>query len=82
MPWNFIDIIKSAGDYLDRVVYITAEPESKQYEGCSNNTVQNMEKYLYSKNFIKVKHPNIIDPTFLNKKYLDISEKIFIKQIW
>jgi FkbM family methyltransferase len=96
-PWDKIDkidyvkidaqgadfnIIKSAGNYLERIVYITAEPENQQYLDCDNNTHQNMEQYLVNRNFIKINHPNTYDPTFLNKKYLDIADKIFITQKW
>ena len=94
-PWNKFDkidyikidaqgadfnIIKSAGDYLERVVYITAEPENKQYENCENNTEMNMKQYLNNRNFNFIKHPNTVDLTFVNKKYLDIAQNIFIKQ--
>jgi FkbM family methyltransferase len=75
------DIIKSAGSYLkDRVVYITAEPESNQYEGCFHNNVDNMTNYLISQNFIRINHPNTNDPTFVNKKFLEIAKNIYINQ--
>ena len=76
-----LDIIKSAGDYLrDRVVYITAEPEYTDYENCSNNTSENMEEYLLTQNFIKINHPNTDDPTFINKKFIELKDKIYIFQ--
>ena len=76
-----IDIIKSAGDYLrERVVYITAEPEYTDYENCSNNTSENMEEYLLTQNFIKINHPNTEDPTFINKKFIELKDKIYIFQ--
>jgi FkbM family methyltransferase len=75
------DIIKSAGNYLmDRVVYITAEPEIDFYENCSHNTAENMEQYLLTQNFIKVNHPNTRDPTFLNKKFIHLKDSIYIYQ--
>jgi cellulose biosynthesis protein BcsQ len=96
-PWNNFDkidyvkidaqgadfnIIKSMGDYVDRVVYITAEPETNQYENITNNTLENMSIYLSGRDFTHIQHPNTKDPTFLNKRYLDIADKIFIKQCW
>lgn len=76
-----IDIIKSAGDYLsERVIFITTEPESNDYENCNHNTMANMETYLLTQNFIKINHPNTEDPTFLNKKFIDFYDKIYIYQ--
>ena len=75
------DIIKSAGDYLkDRVVFITAEPESTYYIGCQDNTTQNMVEYLNTQNFHFIHHPNTQDPTFLNDKFKHLYDKIYIKQ--
>ena len=75
------DILKGAGDYLkERVVYITAEPEDSCYIGCSHNNVNNMMDYLEKQDFIYIKHPNTIDPTFINKKYIHLANDIFIVQ--
>jgi FkbM family methyltransferase len=75
------DIIKSAGDYLsERVVFITAEPESRDYENCTHNTAENMEQYLITKGFIKINHPNTQDPTFFNNKFIDLYDKVYIYQ--
>jgi len=75
------DIIKGADEYLkDKVVFITAEPESLQYDGCQHNTAENMTEYLKTQNFEKINHPNTSDPTFLNNKFKDLANKIYIKQ--
>lgn len=75
------DIIKGAGDYLkERVVFITAEPESHQYNNCSNNTRENMDTYLKSQNFVQINHPNTSDPTFLNNKFKHLYDNIYINQ--
>jgi FkbM family methyltransferase len=72
------DIIKSAGSYLkERVVYITAEAEDSFYENCLNNTEDNMEKYLIAQDFIKIKHHNTRDPTFVNKKFSHLTPYIY-----
>ena len=77
-----LDIIKGAGDYLkDRVVFITAEAETKSYFGCSHNTTENMIQYLKEQGFEKINHPNTCDPTFLNNKYKHLYDKIYISQI-
>jgi hypothetical protein len=55
------DIIQSAGNYLsERVVFITAEPESNDYANCNHNTMENMETYLKIQNFIKRKRYGVI----------------------
>lgn len=76
------DIIQSAGNYLkDNVVFITAEPESKQYSGCDHNTTENMNEYLKKYDFELINHPNTYDPTFLNEKFKHLYDKIYIRQL-
>jgi FkbM family methyltransferase len=76
-----LDIIKSAGVLLkEKVVYITAEPEHSQYNNCEHNTLSNIEQYLVDNGFIRIKHPNTTDPTFVNRIFLDIAKDIFISQ--
>jgi len=76
-----LNIIKSAGDYLkERVVYITAEPENKQYKDIENNVVENFTTYLESQNFIRVYNKNTADPTYINKKFLHLKDNIYIYQ--
>jgi FkbM family methyltransferase len=67
-----LQVIKSAGQYIsDRVVYVTAEPETATYENASDNTPENMTAYLATCDFVRVGHRNTRDPTFLNKKFYD-----------
>ena len=76
-----LDILISAGDYLkEKVVYITAEPECIDYENVSHNNEKNMEEYLISQNFERIYNTNARDPTFINKKFIDLKDKIFIWQ--
>jgi FkbM family methyltransferase len=76
-----LDILKSAGDYLkDRVVYITAEPESVAYENCSHNNTDEITNYLLSQNFQRIDHPNAQDPTYINNKFIALKDEIFIYQ--
>lgn len=77
-----LNILKGAGDYLkEKVVYVTAEPDGYQYIGAGECNTNNITNYMISQNFIKVNHPNTIDPTYINKKFLNMKKKIFIKQI-
>ena len=76
-----LDILQSAGYYLkDKVVYITAEPESYSYENCSHNNEKNIEEYLLSQNFIRVFNKNTSDPTYINKKFQHLENEIYIFQ--
>ena len=75
------NILLGAGEYLkERVVYITAEPEHRQYDGANNNTTYNMRVYLESQGFIQVYDRDTVDPTFLNKKYERVKDDIYIFQ--
>jgi hypothetical protein len=74
------DILQSADDYIERIIYITAEPECNQYADCSKNNTENIRKYLETKGFSKIMHPNTCDPTFLNTKFQHLANDIFIYQ--
>ena len=76
-----INVLKGAGDYLsDKVVYVTAEPETTQYLNSEENSARNMIQYMESIGFKYIKHPNTVDPTFINTKYIDEINKIYIWQ--
>jgi FkbM family methyltransferase len=67
-----LKVLKGARHFLtERVVYVTAEPESATYDNCSDNTDENITNYMTSINFIRISHPRTRDPTFLNKKFVD-----------
>ena len=75
------NILVSAEDYLkDRVVFVTAEPECECYENCQDNNVYNITQYMNSQNFVKILHPNTKDPTYLNMKFYDLKDNVFIYQ--
>lgn len=77
-----LDILIGAKDYLkNKVVYITAEPESLHYDNIQHNNFNNIKNYLESQDFIFINHPNTNDPTFINKKFLHLKDKIYIAQI-
>ena len=76
-----LNILKSAGSYLrERVVYVTAEGDGNQYIGASECSESNIVSYMESQGFTRSRHPNTTDPTFVNKKYIEESKKIYIKQ--
>ncbi len=76
-----LNILKSAGDYLKKkVVYITAEPENSSYDNIEINNIENITRYLEEQDFIKINHPNTIDPTYINKNYLHLKDFIYIYQ--
>lgn len=76
-----LDILKGAEEYLrERVVFITAEAEDCYYYNCEHNNLKNMKDYMESQNFLHVNHNNTKDPTFINKKFIDIYNDIYIYQ--
>ena len=76
-----LNILKGAGEYLtDKVVYVTAEPDGNQYFGANECNTQNIINYMESINFMFIKHPNTTDPTFINKKFIHLKDKIYISQ--
>jgi len=78
-----LDILIGAEDYLkNKVVYITAEPESLQYDNTQHNNLNNIKNYLETQDFIFINHPNTKDPTFINKNFLYLKNTIFIAQIY
>jgi len=75
-----LDIVKSGKDVIqDKVVYITLEADGHYYEN-SNSNIPEIDSYMQSIGFIKVNHPNVLDPTYLNKKFESIASDIYICQ--
>lgn len=66
-----INVIKSIGKHYlqNHVVYITAEPETEQYENAQNNSIGNIIEVMKNEGFLHIDHPNTKDPTFLNSKF-------------
>lgn len=76
-----LNILKGAGKYLsDKVVYVTAEPGGNQYLLADNCTENQLNVYMESLGFKQIKHKKTIDPTFVNLKYLDVANDIYISQ--
>jgi len=77
-----LNILKSAGSYLsERVVYVTAEGDGNQYIGAGECSNINIISYMETQGFMHIRHPNTTDPTFVNKKYIEESKRIYIKQL-
>jgi FkbM family methyltransferase len=67
-----LNVLKSAKQFLsEKVVYVTAEPETIAYHGADHNTKANIASYMTGIGFVQVDHPNTTDPTFLNTKFQD-----------
>ena len=75
-----LKILKGCGKYLERVVYVTAEPEESAYLNVQNSLAQ-IQEYMTSMGFEKISHPNTVDPTFVNSKFLSEAQSIYICQI-
>jgi hypothetical protein len=77
-----LDVLRSAGPWLaERVVYVTAEPESAAYAGCEGNTAEAITAYMTSQGFERIVHPNTCDPTFVNRRLKgEVAEGIYIYQ--
>ena len=76
-----LNILKSAGSYLqERVVFVTAEGDGYQYIGANECDEHNITEYMKSQNFVRIKHANTQDPTFINKNYIDKFNSIYIAQ--
>jgi FkbM family methyltransferase len=77
-----LNILKGAGSYLrDRVVFVTAEGDGHQYIGAGECNTENIISYMESQGFMRIRHLNTTDPTFVNKKYIELSKKIYINQL-
>lgn len=74
-----LNILKGAGKYLERVVYVTAEAETYHYHD-TINTEQNINLFMISNGFARVYHKLTSDPTYLNNKYKHLSD-IYIEQL-
>jgi FkbM family methyltransferase len=76
-----INVLKGAGKYLsEKVVYVTAEPETTQYLNSEDNSTENIVTYMRSLGFTYISHQNTSDPTFLNNKFIDKADDIYIWQ--
>lgn len=75
-----LDIARSGKDVIqDKVVYITLEADGHYYENSDSN-IPEIDTYMISIGFVKVNHPNVLDPTYLNKKFESIASNIYICQ--
>jgi hypothetical protein len=76
-----LNILKSAKNYLaDLVVYVTAEADGWQYENCESCSKDEIREYMEKIGFIEIINENVSDPTFLNKNFVHLKDKIFLWQ--
>ncbi len=75
-----LDIIKSAGSYLDKIVYLNCEVNTfNHYE--NNPKPEDYNSYLIDNNFEFVLdnsfvNNEVVDRTYINKKYIHLKDKI------
>jgi hypothetical protein len=77
---NDLEIVKGLGDHIFKVACITLESESSTYHQCDGNNISAIIDYMANHDFVMVKHPNTDDPTFINKRFEHLAEKIYIYQ--
>lgn len=76
-----LKILKGAGDYLkEKVVYITAEADGHYYTNCDDCCEDNIDNFMISQGFTRIKHTNTIDPTYINNNFLHLKDKVWINQ--
>ena len=76
-----LDILRGAGDYLKKILFITAESAvGNLYMDVKDNDVQKVDEFMKEKGFLRVYHSNTSDPTYVNYLFLDIANQIFIWQ--
>ena len=76
-----LEVIKSGGKYIsEKVVFVTLEAETTQYELANDNNSHNMKEYMESIGFKHIIHPNTRDDTFVNKKFEHLANDIYISQ--
>jgi FkbM family methyltransferase len=76
-----LEVIKSGGEYIsDKVVFVTMEEETTQYENALDNNLENMVDYMNSIGFSRINHTNCSDATFLNRKFQHLADSIYISQ--
>jgi hypothetical protein len=75
-----LDIIKSAGKYLDKIVYLNCEINTfNHYE--NNPKPNEYNTYLFDNGFQSVLdnsfvNDEVVDRTYINKKYIHLKDKI------
>jgi FkbM family methyltransferase len=68
-----LDIIKSAEDYIsNHIIVITIEAENEQYKN-TNNSLDVIYNYMLNIGFEFISSKMTVDPTFINKKFKNIS---------
>jgi hypothetical protein len=80
-----LEIVKSGCAFIkEKVVYITLEADCHYYEKTDYNSsideITAMTEYMSSLGFYRILHPNTIDPTFLNSKYENLKDLVYICQ--
>ena len=76
-----LEVLQSGSHFIsEKVVFVTMEAETNTYHGASENSIEQMVKYMSRIGFDYISTPTTNDPTFLNRKFKDISQSIYISQ--
>jgi FkbM family methyltransferase len=75
------NIIKGGANFIrEKVVWLTIEADGWQYENAEDCNELNIVNYMTEQGFERVYRDDVLDPTFLNLKYKDIADSIWICQ--
>ena len=76
-----LEVLQSGSHFIsDKVVFVTMEAETDTYCGAEGNSLQHMINYMHSIGFDYITTSTTNDPTFLNRKFKDVSQSIYISQ--
>jgi FkbM family methyltransferase len=75
-----LDIIKGGGEYIkEHVVIITMEADGEYYHN-TKNSESDIESYMISIGFERIKSDYVRDPTYVNTFYKDLAKDIYFEQ--
>lgn len=81
-----LNVLIGAGDYIKNVVYVTAEAENHQYEGCGYNNGRNLMEWMSQHGFQRIYHANTdnneYNLTFVNTRYLSKDSGVNVNDIF
>lgn len=77
---NDLNILKSAGDYIKRFVYVTVETGADGYVNPPPCDLQSITAFMNKVGFILTEQTSTTDPTFFNPIYSEVAKNIKIYQ--
>jgi hypothetical protein len=64
----------------EKVVFLTLEADGEDYEQAEQNTEPSITAFMESIGFQKVVRPDVVDPTYVNTKFLHVADSVYICQ--